>query len=84
MNGSTQLQMASETLSDDELATITGYKTPSFQRQWLTLNAWEYVLTGAQRPVVGRVYARLKLAGIKPSATNAVAETWTLDLSRVS
>lgn len=84
MNGSTQLQMASETLSDDELATITGYKTPSFQRQWLTRNAWEYVLTGAQRPIVGRVYARLKLAGVKPSATNAVAETWTLDLSRVS
>jgi bacteriocin-like protein len=84
MNGSTQLQMASETLSDNELATITGYKTPSFQRQWLIRNAWEYVLTGAQRPVVGRVYARLKLAGVKPSATNAVAETWTLDLSRVS
>lgn len=67
-----------------ELATITGYKTPSFQRQWLTRNAWEHVLTGAQRPVVGRVYARLKLAGVKPSATNAVAETWSLDLSRVS
>ncbi|WP_339545850.1 hypothetical protein [Pseudomonas sp. RA_35y_Pfl2_P32] len=39
--------------------------------------------TAAQRPVVGRVYARLNLAGLKPSATNAVAETWSLDLSRV-
>lgn len=84
MNRGAQLQMASETLSEDELATITGYKTPSFQRQWLTRNSWEYVLTGAQRPVVGRVYARLKLAGVKPSASNAVAETWSLDLSRVS
>lgn len=64
MNRGTQLQMTSETLSEDELATITGYKTPSFQRQWLTRNAWEYVLTGARRPVVGRVYARLKLAGV--------------------
>jgi len=84
MNSGNIVQIPSETLSEDELATITGYKTPSFQRQWLTRNAWEHVLTGAQRPVVGRVYARLKLAGVKPSATNAVAETWSLDLSRVS
>jgi hypothetical protein len=78
------MELQSEFLSDDELVTITGYKIPSCQRQWLTRNAWEYVLTSAQRPVVGRVYARLKLAGVKPSATNAVAETWSLDLSRVS
>lgn len=83
MNSENTFQLPSETLTDDELAAITGYKIPSCQRQWLTRNAWEYVLTGAQRPVVGRVYARLKLAGVKPSATNAVAETWSLDLSRV-
>lgn len=81
--GGQHMEFLSETLSDDELATITGYKIPSCQRQWLTSNAWEFVLTGAQRPVVGRVYARLKLAGVKPTAHNAVAETWTLDLSRV-
>ena len=84
MNSANPPNIQSETLSEEELATITGYKTPSFQRRWLARNAWEHVLTGAQRPVVGRVYARLKLAGVKPSATNAVAETWTLDLSRVS
>ena len=84
MNSESTLQLPSETLTEDELTAITGYKIPSCQRQWLTRNAWEYVLTGAQRPVVGRVYARLKLAGVKPSATNAVAETWSLDLSRVS
>jgi hypothetical protein len=77
------MELQSEFLSDDELTTVTGYKIPSFQRQWLQRNAWEHVLTAAQRPVVGRVYARLKLAGVKPSATNAVAETWSLDLSRV-
>ena len=84
MSRENQHQLASETLSEDELVTITGYKTPSFQRQWLTRNEWKYVLTGAQRPVVGRVYARLKLAGVKPSANNAVGETWSLDLSRVN
>jgi hypothetical protein len=72
-----------ETLTTDELATITGYQLPSRQIQWLANNGWQYVLTGARRPIVGRVYARLKLAGVKPSAGNAVAETWTLDLSRV-
>lgn len=83
MNRENSFQLPSETLTEDELAAITGYKIPSCQRQWLQRNAWEHVLTAAQRPVVGRVYARLKLAGAKPSATNAVAETWSLDLARI-
>lgn len=84
MNLENSLVLSSETLTEDELTTITGYKTPSCQRQWLRHNAWTHVLTAARRPVVGRVYARLKLAGVTPSATDAVAETWSLDLSRVS
>lgn len=83
MNRESSFHLPSETLTEDELTAITGYKIPSCQRQWLQRNAWEHVLTAAQRPVVGRVYARLKLAGVKPSATNAVAETWSLDLSRI-
>ncbi|WP_284185530.1 DUF4224 domain-containing protein [Pseudomonas rhodesiae] len=78
------MEFQSETLADEELATITGYQIPSKQIQWLTENYWEFVLTGARRPIVGRVYARLKLAGVKPSAVNAVAETWSLDLANVS
>ncbi|UWF51959.1 DUF4224 domain-containing protein [Pseudomonas sp. N3-W] len=77
-------ELQSETLTEDELTTITGYQIPSRQIQWLTQNHWQFVLTGARRPIVGRVYARLKLAGVKPSASNAVAETWTLDLASVS
>ena len=77
------MDIQSETLADEELATITGYLLPSKQIQWLSINGWQYVLTGARRPIVGRVYARLKLAGVKPSATNAVTDTWSLDLSRV-
>ncbi|WP_460152715.1 DUF4224 domain-containing protein [Pseudomonas sp. S2_B07] len=83
MNRENSFQLPSETLTEAELAAITGYKIPSCQRRWLQRNAWEHVLTAAQRPVVGRVYARLKLAGVKPSATNAVTETWSLDLARV-
>lgn len=78
------MEIQSETLAEEELAAITGYMLPSKQIQWLTDNRWEFVLTGARRPIVGRVYARLILAGVKPSASNAVAETWTLDLSNVS
>lgn len=84
MNSRMDVRLASETLTDEELAVITGYQVPSKQIAWLDDNCWQYVLTGARRPIVGRVYARLKLAGVNPSATNAVAETWTLDLSRVS
>ncbi|MCQ9423420.1 DUF4224 domain-containing protein [Pseudomonas sp. LJDD11] len=77
------MEIQTETLDEEEIAAITGYQMPSKQIAWLARNGWQYALTGARRPVVGRVYARLKLAGVKPSATNAVAETWTLDLSRV-
>lgn len=73
-----------ELLTDDEMATITGYLIPSKQIQWLDSNGWQYVLNGARRPVVGRLYARLKLAGLKPSETNSVTETWTFDLTRVN
>jgi len=79
----TTMEIPTETLFEEELTTITGYQLPSRQIQWLNHNGWQYVLTGARRPIVGRVYARLKLAGIRPNATNAVAETWTLDLARV-
>ncbi|WP_124418880.1 MULTISPECIES: DUF4224 domain-containing protein [unclassified Pseudomonas] len=77
------MEVQSETLADEELATITGYQIPSKQIQWLTENHWEFVLTGARRPIVGRIYARMKLSGVKPSAVNTVAETWSLDLAKV-
>jgi len=73
-----------ELLTEDEIATITGYLTPSKQIHWLASNGWQHVLSGARRPVVGRLYARLKLAGLKASETNAVTDTWTFDLTRVS
>ena len=71
-------------IAEDELVAITGYQRPSLQLDWLNRNGWKYVLTGARRPVVGRVYARMKLAGVTPSAVNPAAETWTLDLANVS
>lgn len=77
------MDIQSETLAEDELATITGYLIPSGQIGWLNRNGWKYVMTRARRPVVGRVYARMKLAGVKPSAENVAAEVWSLDLSKI-
>ena len=78
------MSLQTEILSEEEIAAITGYMTASRQIQWLSNNSWHYVLTAARRPVVGRVYARLKLSGVKPTSGAAVAEAWTLDLARVS
>jgi hypothetical protein len=76
---------ASETLTDEELEAITGYKIPSKQREWLTRNDWVHRLSRANRPVVGRIYARMMLAGVKPASTKAspAQEAWSLDLSKV-
>ncbi|NNA18706.1 DUF4224 domain-containing protein [Pseudomonas lundensis] len=77
------MDFESEILTEEEISAITGFKLTRSQINWLDLHGWHYELTGARRPVVGRVYARLKLAGVKPNGTNAVAQTWTLDLSTV-
>lgn len=77
------MDLQSETLAEEDLIAITGYVIPSRQITWLNQNGWKYVLTRARRPVVGRVYARMKLAGVKTSAENVAADVWTLDLSRV-
>lgn len=73
----------SEILDDDEVATITGFKLPKRQLAWLDENGWKYHRNGAGRPVVGRAYARLKMAGINP-AKPSTKEAWSLDLSKVS
>lgn len=77
------MEMQSETLAEEEIAAITGYMIPSRQIEWLNKNGWKYVLTRSRRPVVGGVYARMKLAGVKPSAENVAAEAWSLNLSNV-
>ena len=77
------MEIQSETLAEEEIAAITGYMIPSGQIAWLNRNGWKYVLTRARRPVVGRVYARMKLAGVKPSAEIVAAEAWSLYMSKV-
>lgn len=75
-------EKASETLSEDELAAITGYSRPKEQRQWLDSERWVYHKNRAGHPVVGRIYARMRMAGIAPKS--APVDAWSLDLSKVS
>ncbi|WP_342246341.1 DUF4224 domain-containing protein [Pseudomonas sp. OTU5201] len=74
----------SEFLSEDELATLICAKRASKQIAWLKSHHWKYELNAAGKPVVGRIYARLRLAGVRPNATNATEVPWSLDLSKVS
>jgi len=76
-----ELPIPSETLAADELSEITGARTSDGQRSWLDANRWKYHTNRAGRPIVGRMYARLKLAGIEASALTPQA--WAPDFSQI-
>ncbi|RMC99930.1 DUF4224 domain-containing protein [Aquitalea palustris] len=71
-----------ELLTADELVEVTGYKHIASQREWLDKNGWAYVVNAAGRPIVGRWYARMRLAGVKPTAGNGgVQQSWQPDFT---
>lgn len=72
----------SEFLTESEIAELTGRKFAVQQIEWLELNSWKFARNAAGRPVIGRLYARLRLAGVKP--TMQAAQEWSLDLAKVS
>eukprot|EP01030_Chromulinospumella_sphaerica_P018156 gene18156-18009_t len=60
-SGRREVVMQAEILSDDELADLTGYKHRAHQRKWLKDRNWVYVESRGGRPLVGRMFARMKL-----------------------
>lgn len=52
---------ASLLLAPEALATITGYKAPRKQAQWLKQHRWTFVLNRAGHPVVATDYALQQL-----------------------
>lgn len=80
--------METEILSEEELADLTGYKHRSYQRQWLKDRNWVFVESRGGRPLVGRMFARMKLGIISPPLATPTplpaTPTWTPDFSRVS
>ena len=59
------LQTADLTLTSEELAKITGHTRAQGQLDWLTANRWHKHVNRAGWPVVGRLYATMKLSGIE-------------------
>lgn len=71
------------TLNAEQLSSITGARTSSGQLDWLRTNAWKFHTTRAGAPVVGRLYANLKLAGIEASSV-VKPEAWTPDFAALN
>lgn len=81
-----ELNLTSETLHADEVAEISGCQRRADQITWLERAGWVYHTNKAGTPIVGRMYARMRMAGINPSAlTNASTSgsSWSMDMSKV-
>jgi len=79
-----ELPLTSETLSDDEVSEISGCSRKSDQVDWLTKNGWVFFKNRAGAPKIGRLYARLRMAGINPASLSAPATNgWQLDTSNI-
>jgi hypothetical protein len=60
-----ELPIESETLTIDEIVQITGCQRRTDQVEWLTCNGWAFHKNKIGDPIVGRFFARLKMAGIR-------------------
>ncbi len=50
-------------LDAEEIRAITGRARRDQQVEWFSKNGWKFVKNAANQPVVGRLYATIKLAG---------------------
>lgn len=48
-------------LTSDEVNTLTGFKTPMRQTDWLRTKGWRFEINGNRRPIVARKYAEKML-----------------------
>lgn len=77
-----EMTLESEILSPEEITQITGCARRTDQVAWLIDNGWTHYLNRAGTPIIGRLYARLKLAGINP-AVLATSGGWVPDFSNL-
>lgn len=70
-------------LTAAELAGITGSPLARLQIEWLKANRWAHTLTRGGEPVVGRLYANLKLSGVEVK-TMIQAEEWSPDMAAIN
>lgn len=48
-------------LTCEEIGTLTGFKTPARQVEWLRTKGWRFEINGNRRPIVARKYAEKML-----------------------
>lgn len=48
-------------LTGDEVVTLTGFKAPARQVDWLRTKGWRFEVNGNRRPIVARKYAEKML-----------------------
>lgn len=77
-----EIPLQSETLSPDEISDISGCSRKGDQIEWLKTNGWLFIQNRAGAPIIGRLYARLRLSGINP-ASLGTSSGWTPDFSKV-
>lgn len=56
-------------LSCEEVETLTGFKTPARQSDWLKTKGWRFEINGNRRPIVARKYAEKMLGCGIPEET---------------
>ncbi|MYM37235.1 DUF4224 domain-containing protein [Duganella sp. FT94W] len=81
-----EFHLASETLSEDEVAEISGCQRRADQVAWLNRAGWVYHTNKAGLPIIGRMYARMRMAGINPSSLISGGNSgtgWAMDISKV-
>jgi hypothetical protein len=84
MSAMFELPLSTETLSDEEVTDISGCSRKNDQVDWLTKNGWIFFKNRAGAPKIGRLYARLRMAGINPATlVTPAAGGWSLDTSKV-
>lgn len=50
-------------LTSTELAELTGYTVPAYQRRWLAKHGYPHEIAANGRPVVSRAYVDARLGG---------------------
>ena len=71
-------------LTEAELGALTGTPQYKLQIEWLKANGWTFTLTRAERPVVGRLYANLRLANLDVSTMSSSSNDWTPNVAALN
>jgi len=62
-------------LTPEELASLTGYRSPAWQRRWLDRKRWVYETNRLNHPVVDRDYYRRKM-GLEDAKPPRATPNW--------